>query len=196
MTTYAYSQKKVNGITVQNKSIHRGLPDAGLLLALALVAFELFSFDVARFALADLLGDVSFAGLRWATVLAVAFCSIDFAGLIRFFMLENGDGDRAEAWYWMGAWLLGAMMHALLAWWAVSLMLVDYEAGGGFVNLSGLIHILPIFIALLAWFMRILFVGAFALLGGHLFVPKAVRQETLPAIPAAPLVQEPIWIGS
>lgn len=168
--------------------------DAGLLLAIALVAFELFSFDTARFALADLLGDVSIAGLRWATVLAVAFCSIDFAGLIRFFMLENGDGERAEAWYWMGAWLLGAMMHALLAWWAVSLILVD-GGDGGIVDLSRLIPILPVFIALLVWLMRILFVGAFALLGGHLFVGKKAGQERLAERPAAPVVREPIWIG-
>ena len=38
----------------------------GLLLITALLAFEVFNFDTTRFALANLLGDANFAGLRWA----------------------------------------------------------------------------------------------------------------------------------
>ncbi len=47
----------------------------------ALIAFELFNFGTTEFALADLLGDLSLGVISWATILAVAFSAMDFAGL-------------------------------------------------------------------------------------------------------------------
>ncbi|GAF95342.1 unnamed protein product, partial [marine sediment metagenome] len=40
----------------------------------ALVAFEIFNYGTTEFALGDLLGDLGFAGIRWSTILALAFC--------------------------------------------------------------------------------------------------------------------------
>ena len=60
-----------------------------LFLIFALLAFEMFNFDTTRFALESLLGEVRFAGIAWATILAVAFCAIDFAGLGRLFTPEE-----------------------------------------------------------------------------------------------------------
>src|SRR5690554_4622541 len=37
----------------------------GLLLAVALLAFEIFNFDTTRYALTDLLGNASFSNVRW-----------------------------------------------------------------------------------------------------------------------------------
>ncbi|HRO91614.1 MAG TPA: hypothetical protein PLC06_14040, partial [Promineifilum sp.] len=39
-------------------------------LAVALIAFEIFNFDTTKFALHNLLGDVKFAGVLWASILA------------------------------------------------------------------------------------------------------------------------------
>src|SRR3972149_11796026 len=61
----------------------------GSLIILALIAFELFNFSTTDFALTDLLGDLRFAGLRWATILALAFCGIDFAGIARIFSVDR-----------------------------------------------------------------------------------------------------------
>ena len=84
------------------------------ILVLALLAFELFNFDTTEYALEDLLGPTSFAGVRWATILAIAFCSIDFAGLARLIMPEErmmADGRMLKpAWLLLGAWLLGGGM--------------------------------------------------------------------------------------
>ena len=88
---------------IKNGEMNRGLI-WGMLIIGALVAFELFNFSTTDFALTDLLGDLRFAGLRWATILAIAFCAIDFAGIARLFTPERGDNEPAEVWYLFSAW--------------------------------------------------------------------------------------------
>jgi hypothetical protein len=136
------------------------LLDIGFLLAAALVAFEIFNFKATQFALADLLGSVSFVGIRWATILAIAFCAIDVAGLLWFFTLGESRGSSLEAWYLIGAWLLGATMNAFMAWWAVSVTLVNSGPASGFLGQLSLLDTLPIVVAALVWLTRILFIGA------------------------------------
>ncbi len=143
--------------------------DVGLLLALALFAFEIFNFSATSYALSDLLGDISFVGVRWATILAVAFCAIDAAGLLRFFSLGQGKSAVTEAWYLMGAWLLGAAMNALMAWWAVSITLLNHPSGNDFLGQLPLLDYLPFLVAILIWLTRLLFIGAFGLAAGQLF---------------------------
>jgi hypothetical protein len=141
----------------------------GLILFLALLAFEIFNFDTTQFALQSLLGDVRFLGIMWATILAVAFCSIDFAGLIRLFSPESGSGVNKEAWYLMGAWLLGATMNAVMTWWAVSVTLLNHDFGNEVLSREQLLRYVPIFVAVLVWLTRILFIGAFSIAGAQLF---------------------------
>ncbi|MDX1686470.1 MAG: hypothetical protein R3248_00670 [Candidatus Promineifilaceae bacterium] len=156
----------------------------GLLFLVALFAFEIFNFDTTQYALENLLGDVSFAGLRWAAVLAIAFCAIDFAGLLRFFLPEAEDGEPpTELWYLMGAWLLVATMNALMTWWAVSLTLLTHDLGNEVLSRQQLLEIVPIFVAVLVWLTRILFIGAFTVAGGYLFDFDQLRpvQQQRPA---------------
>jgi hypothetical protein len=141
----------------------------GMILVVALLAFEIFNFDTTQYALKDLLGEVSFIGLRWATILAIAFCAIDFAGLAHLFTPERGAAEPKEVWYLMGAWLLGATMNALMTWWAVSLTLLNHEFGNEVLSREQLLQIAPIFVAVLVWLTRILFIGAFSVAGDHLF---------------------------
>lgn len=101
----------------------------GLILVVALLAFELFNFDSTRYALNNLLGSVNFLGVSWAAILAVAFCAIDFAGLARLFTPQRGAEEPREVWYLTGAWLLGATMNAIMTWWAVSLTLLNHDFG-------------------------------------------------------------------
>lgn len=140
---------------------------AGLLLILGLLAFEIFNFDTSQYALGNLMGDVSFAGLRWATVLAIAFCAIDFAGLLR--ILAPQPADKRETWYLMGAWLLAATMNAIMTWWAVTLTLLNHDLGNEVLTRAQLVNTVPIFIAVLVWLTRILFIGALTVAGDHLF---------------------------
>jgi hypothetical protein len=140
----------------------------GSILVLALLAFEVFNFDTTRYALRDVLGDVAFAGIGWASVLAIAFCAIDFAGLVRLFTPQKGDEEPREVWFLMGAWLLGATMNALMTWWAVSLTLLNHQFGNEVLSRSQLLHVVPVFVAVLVWLTRILFIGALTVAGEHL----------------------------
>ena len=148
------------------------------LLVLALFAFELFNFDTTRFALRYVLGNVRFLGISWATILAVAFCAIDFAGLAHLFTPQKVNEESSALWYLMGAWLLGATMNALMTWWAISLTLLSHGATGNEVlSREQLLHAVPIFIAALVWLTRILFIGALSVAGDRLGKRKHVRER-------------------
>lgn len=139
-----------------------------LILLVALLAFEIFNFDTTRYALSNLLGPISFLGMRWAAILAIAFCAIDFAGLVRMFTPDIDGEQPKEVWYLMGAWLLGATMNAIMTWWAVSLTLLNHEFGNEVLSRAQLLQIVPIFVATLVWLTRILFIGALTATGNHL----------------------------
>jgi hypothetical protein len=159
--------------------VERGLPrqtTIGLILVLALLAFEIFNFDTTRFALANLLGEASFMGLRWATILAIAFCAIDFAGLAYILTPGRPQAGQNEVWYLMGAWLLGATMNALMTWWAVSLTLLDHNLGNEVLAREQLLEVVPIYVAVLVWLTRILFIGAFSVAGNSIFGASMRRQ--------------------
>jgi len=161
----------MSGSQAQEFNINMAVPRkliVGLLLLIALVAFEIFNFDSTRYALHSILGDTNFLGLTWALILAVAFCAIDFAGLARLFTPEQGHHEPRAVWYLMGAWLLGATMNAVMTWWAVNLTLLNHELGNEILSRGDLLHFVPLFIAVLVWLTRILFIGAFAVAGDHL----------------------------
>lgn len=148
----------------------------GIILVLALFAFEMFNFDTTRFALQSLLGEVTFMGIAWATILAIAFCAIDFAGLARLFTPERGRDEPKEVWYLMGAWLLGATMNAVMTWWAVSLTLLNHDLGNEVLSREQLLKVVPFFVAVLVWLTRILFIGAVTMAGERLLSRR--RGET------------------
>src|SRR5574341_1237535 len=164
----------------------------GAILVIALAAFEVFNFSTTEFALADLLGDLKFTGLRWATILAIAFCGIDFAGLARLFTPERGvHGQATETWYLIGAWFLGATMNAIMTWWAVSLAMISggHQIGNEIMSREELLAYVPVFVAALVWLTRILIIGTFSVAGDRLFsqaeeVLMQVRNEMRASRPA------------
>ena len=119
----------MNPSTIKNRRIVPNLPRLqlrrgllfGIIIITALLAFEFFNYSTTVFALTDLLGNLEFLGLRCATILAIAFCGIDFAGIARLFTPSLTNNARQpsqnEAWYLFGAWLLAATMNAMLTWW-------------------------------------------------------------------------------
>lgn len=149
--------------------LQRGLA-FGVIIVTALLAFEMFNYSTTDFALADLLGDLSFMGVRWATILAIAFCGIDFAGIARLFTPEAGADEPGEVWYLFGAWLLAATMNAMLTWWGVSLAILNHETlGNAVIERSVLLRVVPIFVAVLVWLIRVLIIGTFSVAGDRLF---------------------------
>lgn len=147
------------------------------LLAGALLAFEVFNFDTTKFALTDLLGTTNFYGISWASILAFAFCSIDFAGLIKMFTPEIGRDEPIQTWYLMGAWLLGATMNAMMTWYAVSLILSRQSIGTEVLTREQLLIYAPIFVAVLVWLTRILFIGSLSVAGDQIFNKRRTRQS-------------------
>ena len=143
----------------------------GALIIGALLAFEVFNYSTTDFALADLLGDLKFAGVRWATILAIAFCGIDFAGIARLFTPEQGADEPKEVWYLFGAWLLAATMNAMLTWWGVSVAVLNHSsvAGNGVLDRQVLLRAVPVFVAIMVWLIRVLIIGTFSVAGERLF---------------------------
>ena len=161
----------------QRFHLRRGLA-FGVIIIAALIAFEAFNYSTTEFALSDLLGDLSFLGVTWATILAIAFCGIDFAGIARLFTPEEGDNEPTEVWYLFGAWLLAATMNAMLTWWGVSQAILENQTiGNGVVPRETLIRIVPIFVAVMVWLIRVMIIGTFSVAGDRLFSQRDQKSE-------------------
>jgi hypothetical protein len=138
----------------------------GFMIIGALLAFEIFNYSTTEFALNDVLGNLSFAGLHWATILSIAFCGIDFAGIARLFTPEQGSDEPTEVWYLFGAWVLAAAMNATLTWWGVSVAIANHTSQGtAVINSATIQTVVPIFVAVMVWVIRILIIGTFSLAG-------------------------------
>ena len=152
------------------KATHRRTIYFSILILGALIAFEIFNYSTTDFAMSDLLGDLKFGGMRWATILAIAFCGIDFAGIARLFTPETGSDELTEVWYLFGAWLLAATMNAVLTWWGVSIAILQHQSlGNAVIERETLLRIVPIFVALMVWTSRVLIIGTFSVAGERLF---------------------------
>jgi hypothetical protein len=158
----------------RNRQFNRGAA-WGLMIIGALLAFEIFNFSTTQFALRDMLGDLTFAGIRWATILAIAFCGIDFAGIARIFTPEQGRDEPAEVYYLFGAWLLAAGFNATLTWWGVSVAISNnaHVASSAVLGPETLNTVVPIFVAAMVWLVRVLIIGTFSLAGDRLFTTAA-----------------------
>lgn len=172
-TTFSRNQQ-LNALAHRFR-LQRGLT-FGLIIIAALLAFETFNYSTTEFALSDLLGDLTFAGMRWATILAVAFCAIDFAGIARLFTPEEGSVDINEIWYLFGAWLLAATMNAMLTWWGVSIAILNHQSlGNAVIEREILLRVVPIFVAVMVWLIRVLIIGTFSVAGNRLFTQSDRR---------------------
>jgi hypothetical protein len=160
---------------LRSTALQRGAIFGGILFV-ALISFEIFNFSTTQFALLDMLGNLSFAGIRWATVLAIAFCGIDFAGIARIFTPEQGRDEPAEVWYLFGAWILAAGFNASLTWWGVSVAILNHSAAGGsLLGEANMTKVVPIMVAVMVWMVRLLIIGTFSVAGERLFTLDAVR---------------------
>ncbi len=156
--------KAWNGLVIQRSKAF------GFMIIGALLAFEIFNYSTTEFALKDVLGDLSFAGIGWATILSIAFCGIDFAGIARLFTPEQGRDEPAEVWYLFGAWILAAAMNATLTWWGVSVAIANHTSQGSAVVSNATIqNVVPVFVAVMVWVIRILIIGTFSLAGERMF---------------------------
>lgn len=165
-----------NKQTVRNGAV-------AVILVIALVGFEIFNFDTTRFALADLMGGLTFFGIEWATILALAFGGIDFAGLIRIVTPEQGRDEPKEVWYLIGAWLLGATLNAILTGYTVMLAIAPRQTiAAGVIPYEDMLSYAPPFMALFVWLTRLLFIGSISIAVERL-VGKPVQVQVPPTRP-------------
>ena len=164
--------------TLQNLKLRPGMA-FGIIIVTALLAFELFNYSTTDYALRDLLGDLRFAGIRWATILSIAFCGIDFAGIARLFTPEQGADEPKEVWYLFGAWLLAATMNAILTWWGVSMAVTNHAviSSQTVVNPGTLTKVVPVFVAVMVWVIRILIIGSLSYAGERIFSTDQPRKS-------------------
>jgi hypothetical protein len=133
----------------------------GLIIILAMIAFEAVNYGTTNYALRDLLGDLRFAGIPWATLMALAFCGLDFAGIARL-ITQNGREENPKAsWYLFGAWLIAATFNAALTWWGVSIAISSHPTlSAAMVNTKTLTSVVPVLVAIMVWVIRILIIGS------------------------------------
>ena len=154
---------------LQRTAHRRGLIFGGIILS-ALLAFEIFNYSSTLFALSDILGDLAFGPLKWAAILAFAFCGIDFAGIARIFTPETGRNEPAEVWYLFAAWFLAASFNAGLTWWGVSVAILNHNAiGGVLLGQAAMTRIVPIFVAAMVLLIRVLLINTFSIAGERIF---------------------------
>ena len=156
----------------------------GFLIVGALLFFEIFNYSTTHFALQDLLGEQKTFGIRWATALSLAFCAIDFAGISRIFTPEQGSDEPREIYYLFGAWLLAATMNASLTWWGVSMAITNHTvASTAIIDAGQIIKVVPIFVSILVWVIRVLVIGSLSTVGerilwGAVSTQPAARKRT------------------
>ena len=163
--------------------LSRGAVFGGILMV-ALLAFEIFNYSTTDFALTDLLSkDLTFMGVRWATILSIAFCGIDFAGIARIFTPEKEAAQEpVEVWYLFGAWLLAAAMNAMLTWWGVAVAINEHASlGSAIIGRETLVKVVPVFVAVMVWLIRLLIIGTFSMAGDRLFSMADSRPSSRPA---------------
>lgn len=172
-----YSKHSNPGAVLQDILLRRAVI-FGALIFLALLAFELFNYSTTEFALRDVIGELHFFGVQWSTILALAFCCIDFAGVAHLFTPQHGADEPTEVWYLFAAWLLAAAMNALLTWWGISVAIVNHQSmGGAVIAQATLLKTVPVFIAIMVWLTRVLIIGTFSIAGERLFGLLAARQK-------------------
>ncbi len=158
----------------------------GLLICGATVLFEAFNYSTSQHALGDAFGDLGLGGIPLATILAAAFCGLDFAGIARLLSPEErGAQGRLEGIYLLAAWLLAGSMNAVMTWWSVTESLASRPAlGNELFARQDLILYVPIIMAGAVWLIRILLIGTLTMSGRNFFT--AEPRPAKPARPAAP----------
>lgn len=187
MTTYRRNSggglRALFGGLTNGRRLSRGAA-WGMIILVALLFFEVSNFNATRFALRDILGSLSFGGMQWATILAIAFCGIDFAGIARVFTPEQGADEPKEVYYLFGAWLLAAGFNAMLTWWGVSIAIMNHTSasGGAVISNETMTKVVPIFVAAMILLIRVLLIGSFSLAGDRMFTTaEAERNYSRPA---------------
>lgn len=150
-----------NPLQTLSKSRVRSNTVYGMIIILAMFAFEAFNYGTTNYALKDLLGDLRFAGIPWATLMALAFCGLDFAGIARLITTNGREENPKASWYLFGAWLIAGTFNAVLTWWGVSIAISSHTTvSAALASTQSLTTVVPVMVAVMVWIIRILIIGS------------------------------------
>lgn len=150
-----------NPLQTLSKSRIRSNTVYGMIIILAMFAFEAFNYGTTNYALKDLLGDLRFAGIPWATLMALAFCGLDFAGIARLITTNGREENPKSSWYLFGAWLIAGTFNAILTWWGVSIAISSHTTvSAALASTQSLTSIVPVMVAVMVWIIRVLIIGS------------------------------------
>lgn len=156
-----------------------------VILLIALAAFEVFNYSSTDRSLAGVIGNFSIFGISWSTLLAVAFCGVDLAGLAKMFTPETGVEEPTEVWYLFVVWLIAAIINAGLTWWGVAVAIAtspDLPPAAA-VNREFVLNVFPVLLAVMVFLIRLLLIGTVSSIGDRLFSEKSHRPEYRPVRP-------------
>ena len=167
----------------------------GTLICGATVLFEAFNYSTTQHALGDAFGDLGLIGIPLATILAVAFCGLDFAGIARLLSpYDRSSEGKLEGVYLLAAWLLAGSMNAVMTWWSVTESLAGRPGLGNEVfSRHDLILYVPIIMAGAVWLIRILLIGTLTMSGRSFFTG---RPQALPQTPVRAPVTQPVFAAT
>lgn len=168
--------------------LNNRFPITTMILLVGLFAFEMFNYTTTDYALKDLLGNLKFAGILWSTLLALAFCLIDFAGIARIFIPGSKSNGIKEDWFLFGAWFLAGTMNTILTWWGVSMSISNHTIlSSQIVDGDTIKLVVPIFMAIMVWVTRILLIGSLTY-SGQKPLNRNNQRSTRPSInPGVPV---------
>jgi hypothetical protein len=175
-------RNSTQGLSITDRIRHSSIKPGAIFLSIilvALLAFEIFNYSTTQYALSDVLGSLTFLGLKWATILSIAFCGIDFAGIARLFTPGKGAKEPNEVWYLFGAWFLAATMNAILTWWGVSMALDNHQLQSqAILDPTTLTKGVPIFVAVMVWLIRIMIIGSLSMAGDRMLNQPVKQTQT------------------
>ena len=169
-----FSSKLLNNLRERPDSVSMAI------IVAALIAFELFNFSTTDFALRGMFGSQSAGGMSWSTILALAFCGMDFAGIARLLAPRQEEVESRDSWFLLGAWVLAAAMNAGLTWWAISIAVYNQPVDTAIIlDPMTFVTAVPVLVALMVWMIRILIIGTLVSSLNNVLNSKQPKKEQI-----------------
>jgi hypothetical protein len=72
-------------------------------------------------------------------------------------------------------------MNAMLTWWGVSIAILNHQSqGNAVVSNETLLKVVPVFVAVMVWLIRVLIIGTISVAGDRFFSQVDQRAQTSP----------------
>ena len=77
----------------------------------------------------------------------------------------------------MGAWFVGAILNALMTWYAMALLIAPRNVGATLVEQRDMLYFAPVLVAVFVWLTRLLLIGSSSIATDRLLHGGSVRSS-------------------